>query len=108
MSLTVSPVAVAPPDQLFTEGLKHYNAGEYNRAAKEWESIFPEPAYGPVAYLLLARAKHKAGNHDAAEALIKDFFKKYPNGFTTIRLVSYSLKLCTIKEKRKQWRFTRN
>jgi soluble lytic murein transglycosylase len=77
-SMTVGAGPV--PEYLFTEGLKHYQAGELDRAAQTWENIYGESTYGPVAYLLLANAKQKIGNHDAAETLLKDYFRKYPNG----------------------------
>lgn len=68
------------PEYLFTEGLKHYQVGVLDRAAETWENVLPDSTYGPVAYLLLAKARQNSGNQAAAAALIQDFFRKHPNG----------------------------
>jgi peptidoglycan lytic transglycosylase len=76
-SMTVS--AVILPGPVFTSGLKQYRAGKLDRAARIWRNVLSDPTYGPVAYLLLAKASQKLGNHKDAEAIIRDFFQRYPH-----------------------------
>jgi soluble lytic murein transglycosylase len=75
MTLSAGPI----PEYLFTDGLKLYQGGELGRATETWENVFPHPLYGPVAYLLLARARLEKGDYAAAEALVRDFLKRRPS-----------------------------
>ncbi|HMK35444.1 MAG TPA: tetratricopeptide repeat protein, partial [Desulfomonilaceae bacterium] len=75
ITLSTGPV----PEYLFAEGLKRYQAGELDGASETWENVFSEPTYGPVAYILLARARQKLNEHAKAETLVQDFLKKHPD-----------------------------
>ncbi len=73
-------VATGPMQEyLFVEGKKLYDAGKLGRASDVWAKIFPDTVYGPVAYLLLARGKQRAGNDKGAEALLEDCLKTHPD-----------------------------
>jgi TolA-binding protein len=57
---------------------KHYG-GELDRASEVWTNIFPDTLYGPIAYLLLAQGKQRAGNDEAAEAFLQECLKRHSN-----------------------------
>ncbi len=75
LTVTTGPMQ----EYLFVEGKKLYDAGKLDRAADVWTNIFPDTVYGPVAYILLARGKHRVGNDKAAQALLEDCLKTHPN-----------------------------
>jgi len=65
-------------DYIFKEGKRHYDSGDLERAGTTWDNILPDPLYGPVAYLLLARSR-APGNPGQAEILLKELLSKHPN-----------------------------
>jgi soluble lytic murein transglycosylase len=75
LTVTTGPMQ----EYLFVEGKKHYDAGELDRAAEVWTNIYPDALYGPVTYLLLARAKERIGNDQAAELLLQECLKRHPD-----------------------------
>ncbi len=75
LTVTTGPMQ----EYLFAEGKKHYDAGQLDRAAEVWTNIFPDTLYGPIAYLLLARGKQRAGNDRAAGALLQECLKRHSN-----------------------------
>ncbi|MBI4962686.1 MAG: transglycosylase SLT domain-containing protein [Desulfomonile tiedjei] len=77
-ALTVSSGPVQ--DYLFTEGKKHYDAGDMHQAEEAWRHLFPDKVYGPPAYLLLARSYRKARNVQKAEELLKELLKGHSGG----------------------------
>ena len=74
ITLSTGPI----PEYLFVEGKKHYDAGSLQSAAEVWSNIFPDTLYGPVAYILLSRGYHKAGNLEKAEEALKELLRKHP------------------------------
>ena len=64
----------------FVQGKQFFDKGNITQAAKTWENVFPDPVYGPVAQILLARSKQSAGDFSQAETILKEFSKNHPNG----------------------------
>ncbi|MBI5251342.1 MAG: tetratricopeptide repeat protein [Desulfomonile tiedjei] len=54
--------------------------GNIEQASQVWEKVFADPVYGPVAQVLLARAKQSAGDFTGSEKILKEFSKNHPNG----------------------------
>ncbi len=74
LTVTTGPMQ----EYLFVEGKKLYDAGKLDRAADVWTNIFPDTVYGPVAYILLARGKHRVGNDKAARGPARRLSKNAP------------------------------
>lgn len=73
-------VASGPMQEfLFKEGKRHYDEANLEKAEAVWSNIFPGTFFGPVCYLLLARAQLEAGHPEKAEDLLMQFLKRHQN-----------------------------
>lgn len=79
-SLCATGIGGVDPEASFVVGKQYFDGGNIDRAARAWEKVFSDPTYGPVAQILLARAKQRAGDRDGAEKILKEFAKNHPNG----------------------------
>lgn len=74
LTLSTGPMG----EYLFDDGNKHFRAGKIRLAHRVWANLLPDPLYGPVAYILLARGYREKGNLAKSEALLKDLLKNHP------------------------------
>ena len=75
MTLSVGPMQKS----VFEDGNKQFKAGKIHVAHKIWQNLFSDPLYGPVAYVMLARAYGGTGKPSLSESLLKDFLKTHPD-----------------------------
>jgi len=67
-------------EYLFSEGKRHYDAGDPERAAEVWRHIFPDALYGAPALMLLARGFKETHKPDKAEAHLRELLTNRNSG----------------------------
>jgi soluble lytic murein transglycosylase len=66
-------------DYLLMEGKKLHDAKKYPEAARIWEKLFGDRAWGPLSHILVARCRRMTGEWSRAERVLAEFLKKYPD-----------------------------
>jgi tol-pal system protein YbgF len=78
--------AAPPPDVLYNNALRDYNAGKYDLAAQEFSDylkFYPTTEYAGNSQFYLADMEYKAGKYENAVADFDKVIEQYPGGNKT-------------------------